>query len=68
DQIAAPFLGEVPIQMIVRSESDEGRLADALKDPRVSKPFEDVCRALVRAITARVAADPLAKISLPVLG
>jgi ATP-binding protein involved in chromosome partitioning len=68
DQIAAPFLGEVPIQMVVRSESDEGRIADALKDPRVSKPFEDVCRALVRSITARVAADPLSKISLPVLG
>jgi len=68
DQIAAPFLGEVPIQMSVRSESDQGRLADALKDPRVSRPFEDVSRALVRAITARIAADPLAKISLPVLG
>jgi len=68
DEIAAPFLGEVPIQMSVRSESDQGRLAEVLKDPRISRPFEDVSRALVRAITARTAADPLAKISLPVLG
>jgi ATP-binding protein involved in chromosome partitioning len=68
EEIAAPFLGEVPIQMSIRSESDQGKLADALRDPRIAKPFEDVCRALVRAITARIAADPLAKISLPVLG
>jgi ATP-binding protein involved in chromosome partitioning len=68
DQIAAPFLGEIPIQMVVRSQADEGKLAQALKDPTISKPFEDVCRALVRAITARIATDPLAKISLPVLG
>jgi ATP-binding protein involved in chromosome partitioning len=68
DEIAAPFLGEIPIQMTLRSESDQGRLADALKDPRIAKPFEDVCRALVRSITARTAADPLGKISLPVLG
>jgi hypothetical protein len=54
--------------MSIRSESDQGRLADALRDPRIAKPFEDVCRALVRAMTARIAADPLAKISLPVLG
>lgn len=68
DQIAAPFLGEIPIQIAVRSQADEGKLAQALKDPTISKPFEDVCRALVRAITARIATDPLAKISLPVLG
>ena len=67
EQIAAPFLGEVPIQMALRSESDRGELASVLKDPRIAKPFEDVSRALVRAITARVEANPMAAVSLPVL-
>lgn len=67
EEIAAPFLGEVPIQMALRSESDRGELVSVLKDPKIAKPFEDVSRALVRAITARVAANPMAAVSLPVL-
>ena len=68
EEIAAPFLGEVPIQMQLRSESDHGQLAKALQDPRISKPFENIARALVRTITDRVAANPMGSISLPVLG
>jgi ATP-binding protein involved in chromosome partitioning len=68
EEIGAPFLGEVPIQIALRSESDEGALAAALSDPRLAKPFEDVCRALVRSVTDRLASRPAAAASLPVLG
>ena len=66
--IGAPFLGEVPIQIALRSESDAGSLASALSDPRLAKPFDDVCRALVRSVTDRLASRPAAAASLPVLG
>ena len=43
EELQVPFLGEVPIQIALRRESDEGRLAEALQDPVLSKPFEAVC-------------------------
>lgn len=55
EELGVPFLGEVPIQIALRRESDEGRLAEALKDPQLSKPFENVCRGLVRSISTRFA-------------
>jgi len=66
-ELGVPFLGEVPIQIPLRSEADEGKLADALKDPAISKPFENICRALVRSVTDQIAAKGPASASLPVL-
>lgn len=66
-ELGVPFLGEVPIQIPLRSEADEGKLADALQNPNISKPFEDVCRALVRSITDQIAAKGPASAALPVL-
>jgi ATP-binding protein involved in chromosome partitioning len=68
EEMGAPFLGEVPIQIPLRSESDEGRLADVLRNPRISKPFDDVCRALVRSVADQIAARPTQGAPLPVLG
>jgi ATP-binding protein involved in chromosome partitioning len=68
EEAAVPFLGEVPIQIAIRSESDEGRLATVLQDPRIAKPFEDVCRALTRSVADRIAARPTLGAPLPVLG
>jgi ATP-binding protein involved in chromosome partitioning len=68
EQIQAPFLGEVPILISLRSESDEGALAKALEDPKIAKPFDDVCRALVRSVCTQITSRPAAAASLPVLG
>ena len=66
EEIGVPFLGEVPIQIALRRESDEGRLAEALKDPQISKPFEDVCRGIVRSVASRHASQAQSA-PLPVL-
>ena len=66
EELGVPFLGEVPIQIALRRESDVGRLAEALKDPTLSKPFEDVCRGLVRSIATRFASQAQSA-PLPVL-
>lgn len=63
-----PFLGEVPIQIALRSEADEGRLPVALNNPRIAKPFEDACRALARSLRDQIAARPNPSAQLPVLG
>jgi ATP-binding protein involved in chromosome partitioning len=68
EELSLPCLGEVPIQILLRSESDEGRLTAALENPRIAKPFEDVCRALVRSVTDQIAARPTLSGPLPVLG
>ena len=68
EQLGVPFLGEVPIQIAIRSESDEGRLADVLLDPLIAKPFEDVCRGLVRSLATQIANRPTISAPLPVLG
>lgn len=67
EELAVPFLGEVPIQISLRSESDAGRLADVLLDPNISKPFEKVCKALVRSLTTQIANRPTLSAPLPVL-
>lgn len=68
EEMGVPFLGEVPIQIPLRSESDEGRLAAVLQEPAIAKPFEDVCRGLVRSVADQIAARPNVGAPLPVLG
>jgi len=66
ESLGIPFLGEVPIHIPLRAESDEGRLREALEDPVASKPFEAVARALVRSL-ADCASQQSQIASLPVL-
>ena len=66
-ELGVPFLGEVPIQIALRSESDEGRLADVLLEPMIAKPFEDVCRGLVRSLVTQIANRPTISAPLPIL-
>jgi ATP-binding protein involved in chromosome partitioning len=66
DSLGVPFLGDVPIYMQLRSESDEGRLREALEDPVASKPFEHIARALVRSLADR-ASQQSQIAALPVL-
>lgn len=67
NELGVPFLGEVPIQISLRSESDEGRLADVLLNPMIAKPFEDVCRGLVRSLASQIANRATISAPLPVL-
>jgi ATP-binding protein involved in chromosome partitioning len=66
-ELGVPFLGEVPIQMLLRSESDVGRLSDVLLNPSIAKPFENICRALVRSLVSQIANRPTLSAPLPVL-
>ncbi|MFO0014189.1 MAG: P-loop NTPase [Planctomycetota bacterium] len=68
EEMGVPFLGEIPIQIPIRSQSDVGRLAEVLRDPRIAKPFEDVCRALTRSVADQIATRPNVGAPLPVLG
>ena len=67
EELGVPFLGEVPIQISLRSESDQGRLADVLANPLIAKPFEDVCRGLVRSLASQIENRPTVSAPLPVL-
>lgn len=62
-----PFLGEVPLNMVFRVESDEGRLSTALQDPTCFAAIDRIVRAIVRGLGDRAAAAPLSA-PLPVLG
>jgi ATP-binding protein involved in chromosome partitioning len=67
EELGVPFLGEVPIQIALRSESDQGRLSEVLLDPVIAAPFEKVCRGVVRALAAQIANRPTVSAQLPVL-
>ena len=47
-----PFLGDVPLNLQLRSESDEGQLKQALEDPICSSAFDQIVRALCRKVNA----------------
>ena len=47
-----PFLGEVPINIQVRINGDEGRLAGNYSDAQAAPYFETICRNLVRNLAA----------------
>ncbi len=67
EQLGVPFLGEVPLTIDVRSESDEGRLRESLDNPITAMPIEKAVRAMVRSVASR-AAESSASAPLPVLG
>ena len=61
-----PFLGEVPINIALRQQSDEGGLATALNDPTCHSVMDRIVRALVRELALRAAQAPLSA-PLPIL-
>ncbi|MEM7474121.1 MAG: Mrp/NBP35 family ATP-binding protein [Planctomycetota bacterium] len=60
------FLGEVPLNMQLRLESDEGNLASVLKDPICRPALEKIVRSMCTRINDRAAASPNGP-GLPVL-
>ena len=67
EELSVPFLGEVPINIAMRQESDEGRLDQVLQDPICGLPMQKIVRTLVRDLAQRNMATPTS-VSLPVLG
>lgn len=66
EELKIPFLGEVPINIQMREESDAGNISTALEDPICSAALDKIVRALVRGVGDRAAASPTGA-SLPVL-
>lgn len=67
EQLAIPFLGEIPIDPVLREAGDAGQLADVLRsDARARAPMEKIARSLVRHFADNAAASP-PKPQLPTL-
>lgn len=66
EETNVPFLGDLPINIQMRQQSDEGNLASALDDPICSAAVDKIVRALLRKIGDEAAAAPTGA-ALPVL-
>lgn len=66
EELQVPFLGEVPLNVQLRQQSDTGNLGTALEDPICSAALDKIVRSMVRGIGQRAAQAPTAA-SLPVL-
>lgn len=66
EELSVPFLGEVPLNMQLRTESDDGNLKQALEDPICNAAFDKIARALCRKINDESAKKPFGP-ALPVL-
>jgi ATP-binding protein involved in chromosome partitioning len=60
-----PFLGEVPINIQIRINGDEGRLAGNFSDQQAAPFFEQICHNLVKNMAqSRRASPPLPSLSV----
>lgn len=66
EELSVPFLGEVPLNMQLRQESDNGSLSSALSDPICEAAMDKIVRAMCRRINDQAAATPHGP-ALPVL-
>ncbi|HBE67172.1 MAG TPA: ATP-binding protein [Planctomycetaceae bacterium] len=66
EETNVPFLGELPINIQMRQQSDEGNLASALDDPICAAAIDKIVRALARKVGDEAAAVPTGA-ALPVL-
>ncbi len=67
EELGIPFLGEVPLNMQLRQESDSGKLANALADPICASALDRIVHALSNRMHDLTAAQPHGP-TLPVLG
>ena len=66
EEMGVPFLGEVPINMQIRVNGDEGKTVANFDDPSAAGFLEAICRNLAKTISERRKDSP-ALPSLPVL-
>ncbi len=57
-ELDVPFLGEIPINMAIRTEGDAGRTPAIFDDPAVAPYLQQVIRQLARNLSSRVQDDP----------
>ena len=65
-ELDIPFLGEVPINIQIRINGDEGRLAGNFRDEQAAPFLEQICHRLVKNLADNTRAHPPVA-SLPVL-
>ncbi|MEX0678529.1 MAG: Mrp/NBP35 family ATP-binding protein [Pirellulales bacterium] len=64
-ELGIPFLGEVPINMGIRTSGDEGRTAAILDDPAAGAYLLTICKNVVRNLSqAKAQVAPLPTLSL----
>ena len=66
EELKVPFLGEVPLNIQLRSQSDTGNLSDALSDPICAVAIDKILHSLLTGMSIRAAAAPVGS-ALPVL-
>ena len=66
EELNVPFLGEVPLNISIRTSGDAGQTAANFSDPIVAPYLEKIVAALVRNLAAGAAAKP-PMMQLPVL-
>lgn len=66
EELEVPFLGEVPLNMQLRQNSDVGQLSGALEDNICRIALDKIVRSLIDRISQRAAAAPTGA-ALPVL-
>jgi ATP-binding protein involved in chromosome partitioning len=63
-ELGIGFLGEVPINMQIRTLGDEGRTSASFDDPATGKPLQAICQNLVRTLGQQGTAGPLPALQL----
>jgi len=58
EELAVPFLGEVPIHIAIRQRGDAGETSGNYTDQESAPYFERICHSLVKNIAGTKAADP----------
>jgi ATP-binding protein involved in chromosome partitioning len=58
EELAVPFLGEVPIQIAIRERGDAGETSNNFLDQDSAPHFERICYSLVKNIAMQRAAHP----------
>ena len=58
EELAVPFLGEVPINMQVRELGDAGRAGDSFDEPTIGPCLDGICQQLVQNLAADAAENP----------
>lgn len=66
EEMNVPFLGEIPLNMQMRQQSDEGLLSAALEDPVCKRAMNKVVHSMLLGLSTRAAASPTGT-ALPVL-
>ncbi len=66
EELDVPFLGEIPLNMQLRQNSDTGELSAALDDPLCGAAMNRIIRAMIHRVNDRAAAAPTGA-ALPVL-